>query len=247
MEAINNWINSGCNFAEGLDLYIQNGPVNQNLLRMFKKENATTKQKLKYELKKLLVKPRSIFLKEIEPLVIVTKTTIPEEIIEAKFEEKSKKNALFFHQLPVELQPELLKANQCWKENCFLKVQLNLLLSNQESEALALQFKISDNWKSNQISWKKIDHYLEFRQLPKENNSSFDKFTPAQLLRKQQLYYQNISKMKKRLKENKIELLNPKSNHEKARVEKLVAKQNKDIILKEEQLTTLTNLIDGKN
>jgi hypothetical protein len=53
--------------------------------------------------------------------------------------------------------------------------------------------------------------------------------------------------MKKRLKENKIELLNPKSNHEKARVEKLVAKQNKDIILKEEQLTTLTNLIDGKN
>jgi len=253
MEEIKQWFESDFNFSIGVELYKKHAKVNINLLRMFTKETPLTKEKLKYELRKLCksdIKP--IFIsktKENLGIPIIPKNPIIsiQENIEKSFEEKNNKNAVFFHHLPPELQPELLKANTYWKENCLLKVQLNSLPADAEAEALELQFKISDNWKANALCWKKIDHYLEFRQLPKNDLSEFDNLTPAQLLRKQQLLYQNISKMKKRLEENKAILLEPKNNQEKARLEKLVAKQNKDIISKEEELANITKIIDGKD
>lgn len=253
MEEVNQWFESEFIFATGVELYKKHAKVNVNLLRMFSKETPFTKEKLKYELQKLCKSSSNTIViskaKENSGIAIIPRIPIisVEETIEKSFEEKNKKNAVFFHQLPPELQPELLKANTYWKENCLLKVQLNNLPDNAEAEALELQFKIADNWKANSLCWKKIDHYLEFRQLPKNDLSEFDNLTPAQLLRKQQLLYQNISKMKKRLEENKEILLDPKNNQEKARLEKLVAKQNKDLISKEDELVNVTRIIDGKD
>lgn len=244
MESVQKWFNAGCNYADGVAVYGNLPQANKNLLRIFKlKQTASNLEKLKYELGKF---------KNTVSTLAISKPVAPNEIkvlplpIETTAVEVEKKQGLLFSQLPVELRPELLKANELFRKNCFLKANLNDLPEFAENEAFKVQTEISDNFKQNKICWQKIDFYLEHRQLPPTAKGSFIDCTPAQLLRKQQNYYSNISNTTKRLAENRLLLPKATTVIERTRLVKLIAKQEKNLLAYNDDLVTVTRLIDGK-
>jgi len=238
MESVDKWFSNDCPYAEGVAIYADLKGRNANLLRLFKaKETAANLEKLKYELGKLRNSTTPV-TKPIEekPTVKIEATAVATE----------KKQQLMFHDLPAELRPVLLKANELFRKNCYLKVTLNDLPPAAETEALNLQMEISENFKTNRLCWKKIDFWLEHRQLPKEVTSGFEKLTGAQLVKKQQYLFQNISKMKRRFDQNLKQLSSTESITAKSRLQRLVTKQDADLIKKNEELQIITKLIDGR-
>jgi len=201
MEIMKEWFDGDCDYAFGVAIYGDLPKYNRNLLIMFqKKESAFNRDKLKNELQKYLNAPVVVpIVKKIIPAIKVNS-------VETAVLANETKQALFFHQLPPELQPVLLEANQLFKENCFLKVQLNDLPVHAEKQALEIQIKIARNFEQNGLCWKKIDYFLEHRVVPQSKPSEHENLTPAGLLRKQQLLYASISKLKSRLSENNIKL-----------------------------------------
>lgn len=240
MEIIKKWFENGTDYASGVALYGSLPKHNRNLLNNFKrKENVYNSQKLKYELRKLL---------PIQP--IPKKEAIAQKpVLFSKpklLEKPSKKDKLFFHQLPESLQPVLLQAHSLFKENCFLKVKLNSLSAESIDKALQIQLRINHNFETNALCWKKIDYWLEYRQLPKESTSKFSTYTPVQLLRTQQLLYVSISKLNTRLQINRSHLSSELIVKEKIKLLKAVAKQESNLIQKNEELQLITRLIDNK-
>lgn len=242
MESVDKWFDNNCIYADGVAVYSTLPRRNANLLRLFKlKETAANLEKLKYELGKFRTIATPV--KKVVPVAPIVPVTIK---VEATAVASEKKQTLLFSQLPAELRPELLRANDLFRKNCYLKVTLNELPDDAEIEALLIQTEISENVKENQLCWKKIDYWLEHKQLPKAAENNFTSLTPAGLLRKQQLLYQNISKMQKRFEINSQILSTTDDVTVKSKLQRLVAKQDADLIKKNEELRIITKLIDGK-
>jgi hypothetical protein len=243
MEAVKDWIDSGCDYASGVRLFEQIGK-NKLLMRQFSRNSSISNQKkLEYELRKFLpIKAKPM----VEKVQHIAQSINVEAIVEHQVQQYESKQTELIKQLPEELIPVLLKANLKWKENCILKIELNSLPDDCEDAALKIQLQIDANWKENQLCWKQIDHYLEHKQLPKIAKSQFDNLTPAELVKRQQYHFQNISKLKKRITENRKVLSTTDSVSVKARLERTLAKQESDLLAKENELQTLTNLVNGK-
>lgn len=244
MKEIESWLNDPeRKYCVGLELFASTS-CNKNILNLLRrKESGINMQKLIYELgksQKVTVVQKTVIQ------VPKQKSITPGEVIEQKFVTQTKKQSLFFHELPKELRPELLRANELFRENCYLKVNLNELPAEAEQEAIKLQMQIADNFKENALCWSKIDHWTTHRQLPKEAVNRFQECSPAQLLRKQQYLYQNISKMNTRLAENELLRKETDSVNQKNRLDKLVAKQSRELLKKNDELLMINKLIDGK-
>lgn len=240
MEIIKEWLEGDCNYAFGVAIYGDLPKHNRNLLMTFqRKENSTNREKLKYELKKHLLTP----VVQIAPkLIPALKTATVEKSILAN----ENKHALFFHELPTELQPVLLEANQLFKENCFLKVQLNDLPVHAEKKAVEIQLQIHRNFEQNALCWKKIDYFLEHRVVPNLSISEYEELTPAGLLRKQQLLYASISKLNSRLAENHAKLPLAVYVADKSKIERVIQKQEANLLKQNQELILISKLIDGK-
>lgn len=239
MEIIQEWLEGDCDYTFGVAIYGDLPKHNRNLLSMFKKkENTVNREKLKHELQKFLNAPT--------PVVAVAKV-IPIKItsVETAILANENKQALFFHQLPPELQPVLLEANQLFKENCFLKVQLNDLPQHAEKKAIETQLQIHRNFEQNSLCWKKIDYFLEHRVVPADKVSELEGYTPAGLLRKQQLLYASISKLNSRLKDNNEKLPFAVYVADKSKLERLIMKQEANLLKQNQELITISKLIDG--
>ena len=243
MEAVKDWIDSGCDYASGVRLFEQIGK-NKLLMRQFSRNSSISNQKkLEYELRKFLpIKAKPM----VEKVQHIAQSINVEAIVEHQVQQYESKQTELIKQLPEELIPVLLKANLKWKENCILKIELNSLPDDCEDASLKIQLQIDANWKENQLCWKQIDHYLEHKQLPKIAKSQFDNLTPAELVKRQQYHFQNVSKLKKRITENRKVLSTTDSVSVKARLERTLAKQESDLLAKENELHTLTNLVNGK-
>jgi hypothetical protein len=240
MEIIQDWFDGDCDYTFGVAIYGDLPKHNRQLLSMFqKKENTFNREKLKHELLKFLNTP-------VPAVAKVVKLKAPQTVtVEDTILAVENKQALFFHQLPPELQPVLLEANQLFKENCFLKVQLNDLPQHAEKKALELQIQISRNFEKNGLCWKKIDYFLEHRIVPQSKQSEHEGLTPAGLLRKQQLLYASISKLNSRLKENNEKLQTAVYVVDKNKVERMIMKQEQNLLKQNEELLIISKLIDG--
>jgi len=242
MTIIEKWFNDGCEYASGVLIYKELPKHNPTLLRNFqKKQNSFNAEKLKYELKKFLEKySQTVFVSEIKKEVAAVVNLVPEKVSSTE-----QKNAVLFHQLPEALRPVLLEANQLFKENCLLKVNLNEQPVHAEKACLALQIKIDNNIKKNALCWQKIDLYLEKRIIPESPVSEFDGLTPEGKLRTQQLLYASISKLNTRLKANREKLKTCELVSVKSKIEREISKQEQNLLQKNEQLILISNLIDG--
>jgi len=245
MESIKIWFDNGCNYQQGIGIYASLSKPNRNLLQNFlKKESPINLEKLKYELKKHITDQSvlSAITQKPKPEIVVKQNN---EVL-AKINAEENKAALFFHQLPPELRPVLLEANQLFKTNCLLKTQLNDLPEHAEKTALDLQLQIHRNFELNGQCWKKINYFLEHRTITKEANTEFNQYTPAGLLRKQQLLYASISKLKSRLAENRLQHKSAVYVSDKSRLERIISKQESNLIKQNDELLIISKLIDGK-
>ena len=240
MEIIKEWLEGDCDYTFGVAIYGDLPKCNRNLLTMFqKKESAFNRDKLKNELRKYLNAPVvAPIIKKVIPVIKVNS-------VETAVLANETKQALFFHQLPPELQPVLLEAHQLFKENCFLKVQLNDLPEHAEKKALELQIKIARNFEQNGLCWKKIDYFLEHRVVPQSKQSEHENLTPAGLLRKQQLLYASISKLKSRLAENNTKLPLAVYVTDRTKLERVIMKQEENLLKQNEELLIISKTIDG--
>lgn len=243
MEVVRNWFNAGCDYSLGVIIYSQLPKHNPALLKNFKrKNNSFNLEKLKYELNNFIEK-----YKQTELVTEIKKSVdavlVPES---KKTPDTEKKNVVLFHQLPEALRPVLLEANNLYKENCMLKVCLNELPQHAEKQAIELQIKIHKNIQKNALCWSRIDYYLEKRIIPDSQKSEFENLTPAKLLLRRQLLFAAISKLNARLKINLKLLKATASVPQKAKIERLIAKQEENLLIKNETLIEITNLIDGK-
>lgn len=245
MEIIQDWIDGDCDYVFGVAIYGDLPRHNRNLLKTFqRKKNASNEEKLKYELKKYL-SVQDVFL---TPTVVVSKPDIiktDSSKVENSIIEYESKKSIFFHQLPPELQPVLLEAHQLFKENCFLKVQLNDLPQHAEKKALEIQIAIKRNFEQNALCWKKIDYYLEHRVIAPDATATHEGKTAASLLRKQQLLYASISKLNTRLKENNEKLKTVVYVVDKSKIERLITRQEANLLKQNQELLTISKLIDG--
>lgn len=91
----------------------------------------------------------------------------------------------------------------------------------------------------------KIDYWKTHKLVPKEAKGKFEKLTPANLVKQEQYLFASISKMKKRLAENKEMLKSANGVNEVNKLLRAVAKQESTLIAKNEQLITIKRLING--
>ncbi|ALU25266.1 hypothetical protein [Myroides odoratimimus] len=247
MERIIFWLESkNSNYFEGLSLYESIPTHNKNLVRNLKRtESAFNRQKLIYELRKVVnaTPPKKT--------ITVTLTSPVEEVmispspVLTSLKNQEKKTAPLFHQLPVQVRPILLEANNLFKENCLLKTELNELSAEQEAEALSIQIQIDRNEKANTLAWSKIDYYLEHKCLPPTKKISLSKWSIDKLMYKRNLLEASLSKQRKRLKANK-DKLSVLEGTELHKLQRLITKQDKSVLEKEEQLFKIKSELDGK-
>jgi len=126
-----------------------------------------------------------------------------------------------------------------------LKVQLNEVPQMDTQKALILQRQIHQNIQQNALCWQKIDFYLHNRIIPKTSVQDFSQYTPAGLLRKQQLLYASISKLQTRILENKKALSTAQHTADKNQLKKRIQKQQNGILYQKEILIAITKQIDA--
>lgn len=255
MNAIEQWIKNKMPYAEGVTLYETLPSHNKVLLKNFKKkESALLHEKLKYELKKYLVPvPKTdktyqngtnVLKSEKTDKTYQNGTNFVQYIAQTVTNEQTKQ-ALYFHELPEDLRPVLLEANTLFKEICLLKVQLNDLPAHAEIKALEIITAIASKRKQNANCWKKLDYWQEHKTAPKEVVSSFENVSPAQLLRKEQYHYAAISKLETRLKANRIKIKSVTNVAEHNKLQRAIAKQESNLIVKNDELLMIKKLING--
>jgi len=245
MIIIEQWLYNGSSYSEGVLLYAQQSGCNKVLLSKFqKKETPLLHEKLKYELKKLLSVPKAVS----QPNTTLHKVVQPKSVKQAvtlQIETEEKKQAVLFHELPPELRPVLLEANTLFREMCLLKVQLNELPAHAEKEALKIQLLINSKRKRNQSCWSEIEYFQTHKVLLQKKADELEKLSPAQLIRKEQLLFSAISKLKKRKSENEKQLETTEDLNTKNKLTRALMKQEENIIIKKEQLDKIKTLING--
>lgn len=247
MERIIFWLESkDSDYFEGLRLYESLPTHNKNLVRNLKRtESAFNRQKLIYELKKVVnvpIQKKELPTSTTSPVVEITISPSP---VLTSVQIQEKKTVPLFHQLPAQVRPILLEANNLFKENCLLKTELNELQADQEAEALSIQVLIDRNEKANTLAWSKIDYYLEHKCLPPTSKVSLSKWSIDKLMYKRNLLEASLSKQRKRLTANKdkLSILEGKELH---KLQRTVAKQEKAVLEKEEQLFKIKEELNGK-
>ncbi|KAA5532803.1 hypothetical protein [Paenimyroides baculatum] len=252
MEVIQHWLDNGADYNKGVKIYKNTKGCSKMLLRQFAlRETTQRKEKLIYELKKLI--PKQVSTLPTKLTALPTNVTAPgikpkENVVLQTAEKESKRIAPLFHELPPELRPILLEANNLFKENCLLKVQLNEVAIEDEATALEIQTRISRNFKANAVCWDKIEYWQKHKQLPKETSvENISAYSMGKLLREQANINSSVSRMEKRLKINQANLSAEENPAERNKLLRKIAKQEKDILQKREQQLIIKNTIDVKS
>lgn len=99
--------------------------------------------------------------------------------------------------------------------------------------------------KANTLSWSKIDYYLEHKCLPPTSRVNLSKLSVDNLMYKRNLLEASLSKQRKRLTANKdkLSILEGTELH---KLQRAVAKQEKAVLDKEEQLFKIKEELNGK-
>lgn len=246
MSTISEWLNDpGRNYSDGIDLY-KSVKFNKNILsNLMRKESKANMAKLVYELGKFSSEKSTPIVKKVRDIAVVNIQKPVAEVVQESIVVIEKKQSLMFHDLPEELRPVLLEANQTFKEKCMLKISLNELPAEAENEALKIILQIDSLTKRNAHCWKKIDYWLEHRSLPPIEASEFSKMTAEQRVKRQQYLFASTSKLRKRIDKNVANLALETSVNGKTRIEKNIAKQKSNLISQESDLLVLTEIIEG--
>jgi len=247
MESIQKWLDTGCKYPEGVALYAAiPGCMPALLKRLQEGQNPVNHEKLKYELRKIL--KQKIVPAQVVPVAIATAVKSVAVVPQAPAEPPAQdaKQKLLFHHLPAELRPVLQEANALFAEKCLLKTLLNDLAPEMESEALELCIRIYALTQKNARCWQKIDYWQEHRKVPPLEVPKHSTLGGAQLAKKQQNLFSSISRLKKRLEQNRLQYEAEERPAQRARLQRGLAKKEGNLIKQEDELLQITQLIEAK-
>lgn len=264
MESISNWLKNKGSYADGVALYAIAPGMKPTLLKVLQKgESATNREKLTYELKKVVpvqsfkpiiigvdfghsdVQAYTLAKKSADKVIIVAQRTVVRQP-EAPAEPKPT-TYLLYHQLPEALRPDLQLANKLFNDNCLLKTQLNELPAEMESEALAIQLKIWHNIKQAENHWARINFWQAHKRIPEAVVLKPENLNPFYLAKRQQNLFSSSSKLKTRLATTEAELALAVKVNDKTRLQKQLAKQTENLLKQEKELLEITALIDKRD
>jgi hypothetical protein len=247
MESIQKWLDTGCKYPEGVALYATMPGCMPVLLKRLQEGHTPVKhEKLKYELRKIL-KQNPAPVPAPTPVPAAAAKPIPMPVpVTAEPRAPDAKQKLLFHQLPPELRPVLQEANALFAEKCLLKTMLNDLAPEMESEALELCIRIYSLTQKNARCWQKIDYWKEHRALPPLEAPKHYDLGGAQLAKKQQNLFSSISRLKKRLEQNRLQYEAEERTAARARLLIAIAKKAGNLIKQEDELLAITSLIESK-
>lgn len=240
---IQKWINNGCDYEEGVRLYAQVGK-NMILLKRFHKNwSAWNEEKLKNELLKFN-SSKSIPKKSPQEAPMQP-TTSPTRTAESPVIKEIKSKPISAY--PAKLHPVYqLRVNSFYKY-ASLKMQLNKLAPEKESEALKIQFEIWEEIMTNDKCWKILQHYDETGIiLPLDPSSDFSNLSPQELVNQRQRLYVNKSKRMKTISNLSALLSKEKNEAKKIHTTEKLRKKQGEIQQIENDIQELTTLINGK-
>jgi hypothetical protein len=243
---VQQWFDDGCNYQQGISIYMGLKKSQPNLIRLFKlKQNSYTTSKLKHELKKFKnLEVENISFTETSPTP--PPQTPPPPPKEPDNLSSKYYKPLLINMLPVELHAMYIEQKKDFATACSLKMQLNNLAPEDENTALKLCLEIERLFDKIEAAWKVFDHYTETKQILKINTNSFYDLTPAQLLQRRNYKRSNLSKTKNKIKNLKQQLKTVKTKGLKTKVEVNLAKAKEKKVNLEIDINALSELINKK-
>lgn len=240
---VQEWFDTGCDYNQGVLIFAKIGK-NKNLLKVFqRKETNWNREKLKYELNKFRTNP------------VQTPYTATKKIKKPIFSPPSKQIIQVGEMTTIKSKPmaaypvSLHSVYQCriaaFYKAASLKVQLNELPEDAETDALNLQFEIWKAVKENEKCWTILRHYDDTgRIMPTESTADFKGLSPQELVNQRQKLYVNKSKRAKTILSKETEISSEINPAKRIKLEEFILKKKEELQAIEndiEQLTTLIN------
>jgi hypothetical protein len=235
---IKEWFANGCNYDDGVAIYATLQTAKPNLLQLFKrKKTASFLEKLKYELSK-----HKDDVSSFTPLQIVKEKK--ENTAITLHKEPPAYKPVLISDFPVALHPVYIQQKNDFAIACSLKIQLNNLPAEDEETALKLCLEIDRLFNAIELAWKKLDHYTAHKTILEVQTNDFSGLTPAQQIQRRNTKRSNLTKAKKRLEvlRSRASLNKSQQTKKEVAIEKQLSKINQI----EEDILTLTNLINAK-
>lgn len=187
--------------------YLDLGGSQRFIDKLPKMYSLQNEAKIRAELRKLKQRiPNTNEIKETRG--IVKKATVQNNSKNIVIKPDSSLNDIgLISEYPVELHPIYLERRNKWIEACSLKIQLNDVAIENETEALELQLEIHKRIDFVDTANKELLHYKTYKRLlPKDVENNFTTLTEVELLKKRNNLRSNISNRKKTIEKIKISL-----------------------------------------
>lgn len=212
---IQDWIDNGCDYQEGIKIY-EYYQLDKLFLERFKmRENAFLHKKMKDDLIELLNQTNHSAKMEFK-------------------EDKSSSSTRSLEFYPTELHEVYLDRINTHLEARALKLKLNKLSYGQADKALPLIFKIDKLFTQNEKCWRILNHYEETKQiLPYKSSTNWSVLSPTAQVRALKNSESAASKLKKNIQRWESEL---DSYDEQKR-----PKKEQDLLVKKEKFQSLLN------
>lgn len=251
MGTVKEWFDSDKDYQKGVELYLKYGK-NSNLKNRFQMNDSKyNRDKLEYELSKFLDVP--VAHKPVVSKVDLSispdgnfNTVSTEAVAEVTIVENEQKTALLFDDLPPTVRPFLLEANNAFKELCLLKTELNEVPDEDEEKAFGIQKKMEALRTVNENAWRKIDYFLQTGKEIEVKEELLTDLSPAQLVKRQQLQFQKVSKDKKSIEVLMQQLAGSESSLIKQKLKNKIEKAKHKLLIDEDILLKINSLVDGK-
>ncbi len=212
---IQQWIDNGYDYQEGVKLY-EKYNIDAVFLERFKlRENTFLHKKMKDDL--------IAFMEQLS-------STPQMEFEEDKRDSKS--HPMEFY--PSELHEVYMDRINTHLQARALKIELNKLSYGQAGQALPIIIKIDKLFEQNEKCWRILNHYEDTQQiLPYKSSSNYSVLSPSAQVRTLQNRESAASKLKKNIQrwENELNAYDP--------IKK--AKKEQDLLVKKEKLQILLN------
>lgn len=250
MEAISNWFNNSKDYHTGVALYATL-PIKKNhtLKRLNKGKTPQNMATLVSELRRFKNAPVVKPTPEPTPPAVTKPTTQNDINIEVarrqhlKLSTEREFKNLRIGDLPPELRPKFLKAQQVFYSMIELKFALNDLPPEATDSALNIILQIEALDEERDIIWSFLNHWKAHKTLLEVPVTDFSNLNPLELDQKRRNLRSSITKIKKRVDSWYNDLAEEKDPHQQKLIENKINKSEKLLFTHEMNINKLNKLL----
>lgn len=237
MKAIQAWIEKGCDFDAGVEIYKSLPHTKTRVLR------SLAKGKTKYN-RSLLIKelrqynnapaPQPTKVKSTTPRPVqpVTDAIITKEKQEDQYKETSLKREygqIKYADLPDPLRFRYRELGKIFYQMCDLKFILNDLPAKEEKRALDIVLQIDELDSQRQMIWNEIDHWNTHKLLLPSEANKYDGLNSDELRTEKAKLASNITRIQKRVDDRYKKLFETKNKSEATKIENSIQRSEAKI------------------